>query len=67
MYILLLVLIMWETLKEHTASGEFWKYFTALERGKSEQLMGFSALQGILTSFIAKDFNHFYCKGFNHF
>lgn len=59
MYILLFVLIMWETLKEHTASREFWKYLTGLERGESEQLMGFSALQRILTTFIAKDFNTF--------
>lgn len=51
MYILLFVLIMWETLKEHRTNREFWKCLTGFERGKSEQLMSFSAEQGI--------FNHF--------
>lgn len=51
MYILLFVLIMWETLKEHRTNREFWKCLTGFERGKSEQLMSFSAEQGILTTF----------------
>lgn len=51
MYILHFVLIMWETLKEHSANREFWKYLTGFERRKSEQLMSFSALQRILITF----------------
>lgn len=51
MYIPQFVLIMWETLKEHKANREFWEYLTGFGRGKSEQLMSFSALQSILTTF----------------
>lgn len=51
MCILLFVLIMWETLKEHRANREFWKCLMGFERGQSEQLMSFSALQRIFTTF----------------